>query len=45
MSVIASTRARLGEYLTPFNDFGPAASVLGTETLINLDFFETELQT
>lgn len=38
MSEIAGTQAHLGEYSTPFNDFGPAASVLGTEALINLNF-------
>lgn len=38
MSEIAGTQAHLGEYSTPFNDSGPAASVLGTEALINLNF-------
>lgn len=38
MSETAGTQAHLGGYSTPFSDFGPAASVLGTEALINLDF-------
>lgn len=43
MSETAGAEVHLGECSTSFHNFCPTCSVLGTEAIINLDFFEMEL--
>lgn len=43
MSDTAGAEVHLGEHSTSVYNFCPTCSVLGTEDIINLDFFEIEL--